>query len=174
MPVTSRHYRFAPEVPDMHWANCNKENEGARASGFAAQAVTLKVRRLGKAISFYKHVFGFRVVADARHEAEPCVIMSAAGQACLTLREENRLNGIPSTDIARRRALRLRIAIRDLDQARASLWDLGVPLARGTGEPGEAGQPERSLFVDDPDGHRIELVEVRGAWQTGPAETGTS
>ena len=156
----------------MNWANCSKENEGARASGDAAQAFTLTVRRLERAMTFYRDVFGFRVVADARHEPEPCVIMSAAGQACLTLREEKRLNEVSSTDIARRRARRLRIPTSDLDQARASLWDLGVPLAPGTREPGESA--ERTLCVDDPDGHRIELVEVRGAWQTGRTETGTT
>ena len=158
----------------MTRATCHMEKEEARPAVLAAHAVTLNVGRLARAISFYKDLFGFRVVADARHESEAYVIMSAAGQPCLTLREEKRLNETPRTDVARHRAQRLRIAISDLDQARALLWDLGVPLAHGTREPGEARQAERSLFVDDPDGHRIEVVEVREAWQTGPAETGTS
>lgn len=158
----------------MTSAICRMENEGAHAPAFAAQPVALTVRRLARSITFYKHVFGFRLVADARHEPEACVIMAAPGQPRLTLREENRLSEVTSADVARRRAQLLRLSVGDLDEARASLWDLGVPLARGTREPGEAGCAKHSLFVDDPDGNRIELAETRRAWEPVPAEPGTT
>lgn len=151
----------------MSWADCTTHDEEARSPGFAVPRATLRVRRLEKSITFYKHVFGFRVVADARHERDPCVIMAAPGQACLTLREEKRLMNVTSVDVARRNMQPLRFSVGDLDEARAALWDQGVPLAPGTGEPGEAGMAKRSLFVDDPDGHRIELLETETRSEPG-------
>jgi catechol 2,3-dioxygenase-like lactoylglutathione lyase family enzyme len=148
------------------------ENEVMPAPALAAQAVTLRVRRLARSITFYKHVFGFRLVADARHEPEHCVIMTGPGHARLTLREENPLSEVSSADAARQRPQLMRLPVDDLDAARASLWDLGVPLARGTREPGETGRAKRSLFVDDPDGNRIELAERR--WEPGAGEPGAS
>lgn len=143
----------------MTWANCIMESSEARVAPINGERVTLSVRRLEKSIAFYRHVFDFRLVADARHERNPCVIMTAPGQCCLTLREEKRLNNESPADAAWRGRRRLRLSVGDLDEARASLWDNGVPLARGTREPGEGRHARRSLFVDDPDGHRIELVK---------------
>ena len=136
------------------------QNGEAWAPGPAVRRVTLQVRRLERSITFYRHVLGFRVVADARHEREPWVIMAALGQACLTLREEKGLSNVSPVDVARRSAQSLRLSAGDLDATRASLWDQGVPLAHGTREPGETGNARRSLFVRDPDGHLIELVET--------------
>ena len=49
----------------------------------------------------------------------------------------------------------------DLDEARETIWDLGVALAEGDVEPRPHSRWRRgrSLLVRDPDGHEIELVE---------------
>lgn len=151
----------------MTGGHCRAGKEAAQAPGLAAGRVALRVQRLERSIFFYRNVFGYRVVADARHDREPSVIMAAPGQPCLTLREEKRLQDVSSIDAAKRGASRLRLVVDDIGEARASLWDAGVPLARGTREPGEDPRSGRVLFVDDPDGHRVELAELTEAVRSG-------
>jgi catechol-2,3-dioxygenase len=53
----------------------------------------------------------------------------------------------------------------DLDAVRAQVWTLGVKVAHDSGEPDHIFRRRggASLYVHDPDGNEIELVEHRHA-----------
>src|SRR5690606_26019168 len=51
----------------------------------------------------------------------------------------------------------------DLDRVRELVWELGVKVARDSGAPDHIYRwpSSRSLYVQAPDGHEIQLVEIR-------------
>jgi catechol 2,3-dioxygenase-like lactoylglutathione lyase family enzyme len=117
----------------------------------------IPVHDLRRSINFYERVFGFRVSEDARDDAEPYVLLRTRSGAYLALHP--RPDSWPPTGNAR---IRCSFVVAKLDRARESLWNLGVPIAEVDDWRRTYRWPTtpRSLLVDDPDGHRIELVET--------------
>lgn len=132
--------------------------------------VNLSVRSIDRSIAFYARVFGFRVVEDGRHERRPYVIMTATGHAYLALHEDSDLSDEHTADATRQSPWHWSFVVGDIESARASLWNLGVAVSVDSGEPDQVHRWKRScsLYVDDPDGHRIELVEVWGGGLSSP------
>ena len=120
--------------------------------------VAIPVRDLERSINFYTRVFGFRVVEDGRLDPEPYMLLHARGGPYLAL------HALPDRPPAGGTRIRCSFVVADLDRVRESLWNLGVPTADGSVEPRHVHRwrTTRSLLIDDPDGHRIELVESAG------------
>ena len=74
------------------------------------------------------------------------------------------LHTLPDRAAAGGARIRCSFVVGDPDRVRESLWNLGVPTADGGVEPRHVHRwrTTRSLLIDDPDGHRIELVESAG------------
>jgi catechol 2,3-dioxygenase-like lactoylglutathione lyase family enzyme len=118
---------------------------------------TLVVDDLARSIDFYTQVFGFRL---AERAASPCAsaLLTGSGNARLTLHEHcDKM--VPLTH------RHWGFVVRDLEDVREAVWDLGVKVARESGEPDQIHRRPggHSLYIQDPDGNEIELIEPRRA-----------
>ena len=113
------------------------------------------VRNLRRSIEFYGRVFGFGTAA--LHGAGRFAVMNATARADLVLHE--RRDGLPGSPRSLRR---WGFVVTNLDRARQAAWELGVRVARDSGEPDHIYRWSNrcSLYVHDPDANEIELVEV--------------
>lgn len=113
---------------------------------------------LERSIDFYRRVFGFWIVEDAREQKHPCVLMHSRGGVHLKIYAHR---DAPASAVRPRR--RWRFVVGDIDRARKAVWNLGVTPSDGTIEPQSvSGQGElRGFPIRDPNGHEIELVEGR-------------
>ncbi len=122
--------------------------------------VNISVSDLERAMAFYESTFGFRLVEDGRSRTEsPFVIMSAGGRAFLALHESSRV-AAPSRPFINHWGF----VVGDIDLVRRKLADHEVKIQDGDSESGGVRHwpHSRSIYVYDPDGHEIELVEVFG------------
>ncbi len=127
--------------------------------------VNISVSDLERAMAFYESVFGFRLVEDGRSRAEaPFVIMSAGGRAFLALHESNRV-AAPSRPFINHWGF----VVGDIDLVRRKLADHQVHVQDKDSESGGVRNwpRSRSIYVNDPDGHEIELAEVFGGGLAG-------
>lgn len=118
--------------------------------------VHLRVRSMERSIAFYRRLFGWRP-ADAQRDAAPSCTLSLPGGARLVLHS----HGSPAAERVPMQE-GFGVIVADLDFAREAIWDLGVPVASDSGQPDQIYRwPNgRSLHVNDPDGHDIELLET--------------
>lgn len=122
--------------------------------------VNISVSDLKRAMAFYESVFGFRLVEDGRgRTAAPFVIMTAGGRAFLALHESGRV-AAPSRPFINHWGF----VVGDIDLVRRKLADHQVKIQDGDSESGGVRHwpHSRSIYIYDPDGHEIELVEVFG------------
>jgi catechol 2,3-dioxygenase-like lactoylglutathione lyase family enzyme len=128
-----------------------------------SRPVQLQVRDLVRSIDFFATVLGLEVVRTGRLGTARCVAMSARGGRALLLHDSPGAAGAQAGD-------GLGFVVADLDQVRARAWDFGARVARHKNGGGEH-QPgrSRSLWLYDPDGRELELVETDCHNRLGPA-----
>jgi catechol 2,3-dioxygenase-like lactoylglutathione lyase family enzyme len=120
------------------------------------QQLNVPVRNLRRSIDFYARVFGFHLRAieydNLRHIL---AIMSSTALAADLLLHERCDSGSPQLR-------RWAFTVMNLDRVRERVWDLGVSVARTSGEPDQIYRwsAGRSLYINDPDANEIELFEV--------------
>jgi catechol 2,3-dioxygenase-like lactoylglutathione lyase family enzyme len=121
----------------------------------ADDRINVPVRDLRRSVEFYGRVFGFHLVRGGFSESAAVI---AAPTAKLVLHAKSDVSVRPGA------ARRWGLLVKDLDAAREEVWDLGVAIARDSGAPDQIFRRlnGRSLYVHDPDGNVIELVEVGG------------
>lgn len=118
--------------------------------------VTITVRDLRRSMEFYRRVFGFRVAENESRPSCTSEIMAGPGHTRLAIHEYGDRASLPvplSRDWG--------FVVSDLESVRDAIWDLGVNVAHDSGEPDQIyRRPNgRSLYIHDPDGNEIELVE---------------
>jgi catechol 2,3-dioxygenase-like lactoylglutathione lyase family enzyme len=116
---------------------------------------TVIVRDLARSVDFYTRVFGFRLAEQAEG---PCAsaLMTGSGNARLTLHEHcDKMVSLTHRHWG--------FVVNDLESVRDTVWDLGVKVAKDNGEPDQIhrGPGGHSLYIQDPDGNEIELIEPR-------------
>jgi hypothetical protein len=62
----------------------------------------------------------------------------------------------------------------DIDWVRRAVWDLGIGIAKDSGEPDQIYRWEngRTLYILDPDANVIELVDLDREYATARARAG--
>jgi catechol 2,3-dioxygenase-like lactoylglutathione lyase family enzyme len=136
-------------------------DDGTDCVDLGAGQINASVRNLRRSIEFYGRVFGFSTAAI--HGARGVAVMKATARAELVLRE--RRDGLPGPVRSLRR---WGFVVTNLDRVRQAVWEFGVHVARDSGEPDHIFRwsNRRSLYVHDPDGNEIELVEAQGSANT--------
>lgn len=118
-----------------------------------AGAGTVAAEDLARSVEFYRRVFSFHLEPD-RQGSRVSAQLTGPNQNRLLIRAFDAVQ--PETPRPR-----LRFAVANLDEAREALWDSGVGVSRDSGQPDQIfrGPNGRSLYIRDPDGNEIELVE---------------
>jgi len=123
--------------------------------------LVVPVGDLGKSVEFYRRVFGFRPRSTWRGPSfgpltPGSLRLAARGRAELWLRPR-----CTAPDEAAQNR-RWAFVVTNLEEVREKVWDLGVKVARDSGEPDHIFRRggRASLYVRDPDGNEIELVEM--------------
>jgi catechol 2,3-dioxygenase-like lactoylglutathione lyase family enzyme len=118
--------------------------------------LVLPVRDLRKSAEFYRRVFGFRprstsrgISSDASASGLLTLVANRRAELCLRQRSTAPA-GLP-------RHRRWAFVVTDLEYVREKVWELGVRVARDHIFRQRGGA---SLYVHDPDGNEIELVEM--------------
>ena len=132
-------------------------DDGTEGVELGSGQLNAAVHNLRRSIEFYGRVFGFR--SAAIYAARGLAVMKATTRADLVLHE--RRDGVPGS---LRPLRRWGFVVTNLDRVRQTVWELGVRVARDSGEPDHIYRwsNRHSLYVYDPDANEIELVEVRG------------
>ncbi len=121
--------------------------------------INLSVRDLARSIAFYTETFGLELKEDGRSRDRPFVIVGRPGVAYLALHESE------DAGPARHPAINhWGFVVGDLDTVLDRLEAEGVKVQfTGDYPRGVIEYPRsRSVYVEDPDGHQIELAEVFG------------
>ena len=119
--------------------------------------VVMPVNDVRKSVEFYRRVFGFRPPSMSRgagfDSSSASVPLASDGHAELLLRPRGAWPAPPQ---------RWTFAVKNLEDVREKVWELGVKVARDSGEPDHIFRRRggASLYVLDPDGNEIELVET--------------
>ena len=146
----------AAAVPLHHSPTTFADTSGSdRVDVAGVDFLSIFAPELRRSVEFYSRVFGFRLVEVARRGAGRSALM-ASGPFYLAIHERQRAGS------DRTQALCWSFVVNDLDQARASVWNLGlVPTRDGTHEPrnNPAWRRSRSFVIRDPGGNEIEVVE---------------
>lgn len=133
---------------------CAAAESGGQTPMGGAGTATVAAGDLQRSIEFYKRVFGFRVERDTRRNSRVSARLAGPNDVRLVVR---------AIDAVRPPAAlpRLQFVVGDLDAAREVLWDAGVSVSRDSGQPDQIfrGPNGRSLYIRDPAGNEIELVE---------------
>ena len=122
----------------------------------AIDHINMRVKSLSASVEFYRNNFGFVVKEDHRDDPEePWLILGLPGVAYLCLYEHSEKN-VSDEGL---RISHFGFVLSDFDEAHQSLQSNGVRLLYG----GVVNWPaSRSLYVQDPSGHEIELTEIFG------------
>jgi catechol 2,3-dioxygenase len=136
--------------------------------------VVLKVRDLERSVRFYRDVLGLREVARG-HFGRPMAFFSATGEnhhdlAVMEMGPEAPAPSPGGVGLAHV-ALRIGRSLDDLRAARAHLEAQGI-----TGLRLRDHRVSQSIYLEDPDGHGLELyVDADPAiWRQDPATVATS
>ncbi|GAB4327123.1 MAG: lactoylglutathione lyase [Candidatus Zixiibacteriota bacterium] len=117
--------------------------------------INMRVKDLDESIGFYTRLFGFEIKEDHREDREPWAIVGLKDTAYLCLYEH------PGKDIPREGLTinHFGLVLSDFDDALAKLEQEGVTVLYG----GPVDWPKsRSIYIQDPNGHEIELAEHVG------------
>lgn len=147
--------RFAADETRRSTAALVEPSADERVDVAGIDYLSIYTPELRRSVELYSRVFGFCVVSASRDHAGRSALM-AAGRFFLAIRERQR------SESDWTRTLAWSFVVDDLDQARASIWNLGiVPVRDGMHEP-QSNPPwrrRRSFVIRDPDGNEIEVVE---------------
>jgi catechol 2,3-dioxygenase-like lactoylglutathione lyase family enzyme len=112
-----------------------------------------------RSAEFYRRVFGLRPRPALSGNAAPAELFVTDGVVRVCLRRAHCVS-LP----AWLRTTRWGFVVADLDATRAQVWELGVQVVRDSGELDHIYRRSGadSLYVRDPDGNEIELVEPHG------------
>ena len=150
--------RFAAAAAELQPSTTPRtESSGARVAGAGVDHLSIGTPALRRSVDFYSRIFGFAVVETARRDANRSVLM-AAGRFCLAIHEWRRGESEPA------HALRWGFVVDDLDDVRASVWNLGIVPTRDCVHEPRPDRPWRrcrSFAIRDPGGNEIEVVERR-------------
>ena len=126
------------------------------------ERLVVPVSDLARSVEFYRRVFGFRRPSALAGVGAGELLLAARGGAEIWLRP--RCEAPDEAARSRRRGRRWAFVVTNLEEVREIVWDLGVKVARDSGEPDHIfrGRSGASLYVHDPDGNEIELVERAG------------
>ena len=115
--------------------------------------VTLPVADVEASMAFYCGLLGLPV--DSRHSGHgmDMVMLGRAGQPKIELIH---MDGDPRA--AHQSDITMGITVESMDAAAALLREAGVPVTRGPVSPAEG---ITFLFVRDPDGYEVQLVEMK-------------
>lgn len=117
--------------------------------------INMSVKSLEESKAFYARTFGFEVKESGVRGGTPWAILGLAGRIYLCLYE----TGEEERPEGERRINHFGFHVEGFDRVEAELRALGVPL--GEDSFVDYGG-SRSIYVDDPSGHEIELSEVLG------------
>jgi catechol 2,3-dioxygenase-like lactoylglutathione lyase family enzyme len=123
-----------------------------------------------RSAEFYRRVFGFSPRATAR--GEPAAELVVTNGAASVYLRRTRCAALP----AWLRASRWAFVVKDVEAAREQVWELGVRIARDSGEPDHIYRRPgaHSLYLHDVDRNEIELVELRGEHVAVSAHVGAA
>ncbi|WP_405232899.1 VOC family protein [Lentisalinibacter salinarum] len=121
--------------------------------------VNVSVRDLARSLRFYTETFGLELKEDGRARERPFVIVGRAGVAYLALHESKDAGPAAHPAINH-----WGFVVGDLDPVLDRLEADGVKIRFTDTYPrGVIEYPRsRSVYVEDPDGHEIELTEAFG------------
>lgn len=125
----------------------------------AIDHINLSVTDLERSIAFYQQLFGFEIKEDHR-DGNPYtyVILGTNGKAFLAIYEDPEAR-LPDHDFISHWGF----VVGPLDPVREQLRAAGVAWRYPERNDGIlVWERSRSMYIDDPDGHEIELVEVFG------------
>ncbi|HET8697830.1 MAG TPA: VOC family protein [Gammaproteobacteria bacterium] len=144
------------------------------------EPLAVPVRDLRKSADFYRRVFGFWPRRRTGDDSGLGADMGTGGAAGFDGARRNALllaaHGVELALERRSGAVAAAtpcctFVVSDVDAVREQVWNLGVKIARDSGEPDHIFRRRggASLYVQDPDGNEIELVEQRHAAERVPA-----
>lgn len=125
----------------------------------AIDHINVSVRDLARSIRFYTETFGLEMKEDGRSRERPFAIVGRPGVAYLALHENAEAGPAAHPAINH-----WGFVVGDLDPVLDRLEAAGVKIRFTDTYPrGVIEYPRsRSVYVEDPDGHEIELTEVFG------------
>lgn len=131
-----------------------------RSAVSSLDTAMIAARDLVRSVSFYARVFGFRPEEAGRVSELGSARLSGPGNLRLVIHREDAAVIRPAGEPG---PLCFRVA--DLDATREALWDAGVAVSRDSGEPDQIFRHAngRALYIRDPHGNEIELVEDAAA-----------
>jgi lactoylglutathione lyase len=147
----------------------NKANTNSLAnkvSGARILHTMFRVRDLERSLDFYTKKLGMQLM---RHEEYPegqftLAFVGYGNEANNTVLELTHNWGTNQYDIGTAYG-HIALSVSDLVATCAALQFAGVKLLRQPGlmkhSPADGSAPEMIAFIEDPDGYRIELIEVR-------------
>lgn len=117
--------------------------------------INMRVNDLNESIEFYRKIFGFEMKEDYRSAEEPWAIVGLKGAAYLCMYEHpgksKPTDGLTINHFG--------FVLTEFDAALSTLRENGVEVLYD----GVIDWPKsRSIYIKDPSGHEIELVEVIG------------
>ena len=122
----------------------------------AIDHINISTRNLDQSIDFYHDILGFDIREDHRNETAPYVIMGHAKSAYLAIHEREN-TARPTQPFIGHWGL----VVGDLDHVRAQLKAKKQACLYPERNDGLIIYPHsRSTYIEDPDGHEIELVET--------------
>ena len=123
----------------------------------AIDHVNLAVGDLARSIEFYRTVLGFEVRESGRRDGCPWAILGAGGRAYVALYEE--AGTAPPT---RPWFYHWGLVVDDFDAVLPALEAAGIKPRDVAGDPVIEYPGSRSIYIEDPDGHEIELTSRFG------------
>lgn len=129
----------------------------ARGELRAVPFAHLSVQSLERAAAFYRRVFDLHPAGGHDAAAGTAISLTVESGARFVLHER----ASPAVEMLPT-CRRFGLVVGDLEQAREAVWELGVAIARDSGDADHVyRRPDgRSLYVRDPDDHELELVDV--------------
>lgn len=116
--------------------------------------VTLPVKDFKKSVDFYHGVLGLPIQSKHTGEGMEMAMLGEEDQPKIEL-----ISFAGNESKAFASAITVGIAVDSMDSAMSLLKEHTIPIARGPLSPNPSIQ---FLFITDPDGYEVQLVEMRG------------
>jgi catechol 2,3-dioxygenase-like lactoylglutathione lyase family enzyme len=132
--------------------------------------VELAARDLRRSVGFYTRAFGFRSVGTPGKSSRRAAVLTASAFSAELVIHETSESGAPMRNVLQRWGF----VVVDIDWVRQAVWDLGIGIAKDSGEPDQIYPWEngRTLYILDPDANVIELVDLDREYAAARARAG--